>query len=68
MDVDDWEAKQQVVERFERQFILGALERNQGNISRTAEELGMYRQHLQLKLAEYGIDAETLRKRERGSA
>jgi hypothetical protein len=25
--------------------------------------MGMYRQHLQLKLAEYGIDADTFRNR-----
>jgi DNA-binding NtrC family response regulator len=57
------EAKQQVVERFERRFIVEALERSQGNISKAAEELGMYRQHLQTKLAEYGIDATAYRKR-----
>ena len=57
------EAKQQVIERFERQCIAEALERHQGNISRAADELGMYRQHLQLKLAEYGIEAEAFRKR-----
>jgi len=57
------EAKQQVIERFERQCIGEALERHQGNISRAAEELGMYRQHLQTKLAEYGIDAEAYRHR-----
>jgi DNA-binding NtrC family response regulator len=50
------EAKQRVIERFERQFIHEALERHRGNISKAAEEMGMYRQHLQLKLAEYGID------------
>ena len=57
------EAKQQAIERFERQFIGEALERHQGNISHAAEELGMYRQHLQMKLAEYGIDAEIYRRR-----
>jgi DNA-binding NtrC family response regulator len=50
------QAKQRVIERFERQVIGEALERHRGNISKAAEELGMYRQHLQLKLAEYGID------------
>ncbi|HYC22177.1 MAG TPA: sigma-54 dependent transcriptional regulator [Candidatus Bathyarchaeia archaeon] len=59
------EAKQQVIERFERQFILQALERHHGNVSKAAEEMGMYRQHLQLKLAEYGIDPATYRMRER---
>jgi len=57
------EAKQRVIESFERQFIVDALERHRGNISKAAEELGMYRQHLQLKLAEYAIDAESYRKR-----
>jgi DNA-binding NtrC family response regulator len=49
------EAKQRLIERFERQFIAQALG-HRGNISKAAEEMGMYRQHLQLKLAEYGID------------
>ncbi len=55
------EAKQQVVARFERRFITEALGRHRGNVSRAAEEMGMYRQHLQAKLAEYGIDAEHFR-------
>jgi DNA-binding NtrC family response regulator len=55
------EAKQQLIERFERQFICEALERHHGNISKAAEEIGMYRQHLQTKLAEYGIDAAAYR-------
>jgi DNA-binding NtrC family response regulator len=56
------EAKQRLVERFERRFIEDALARHQGNISRAAEEMGMYRQHLQLKLAEYAIDAVRFRR------
>ena len=55
------EAKQRLVENFERRFIEAALERNAGNISRTADEIGMYRQHLQGKLAEYGIEAASYR-------
>jgi DNA-binding NtrC family response regulator len=50
------EAKQRVIETFERQFIAEALGRHHGNISKAAEDMGMYRQHLQLKLSEYGID------------
>jgi DNA-binding NtrC family response regulator len=57
------EAKQRLIERFERQFIADALERHRGNISKAAEEMGMYRQHLQLKLAEYGIDPGVYRGR-----
>jgi DNA-binding NtrC family response regulator len=57
------DAKQRVIERFERQFITEALSRHLGNISKAAEDIGMYRQHLQLKLADYGIDAEQFRRR-----
>ena len=57
------DAKQRVIERFERQFITEALSRHLGNISKAAEDMGMYRQHLQLKLADYGIDAEQFRRR-----
>ena len=55
--------EQQAVERFERQFIHEALAGHHGNISKAAEDTGMYRQHLQLKLAEYGIDAAAYRER-----
>ena len=57
------DAKQRAIERFERQFIHEALARHHGNISKAAEDMGMYRQHLQLKLAEYGIDAAAYRER-----
>jgi DNA-binding NtrC family response regulator len=49
------EAKKRAVERFEREFLLNALNRNQGNVSRTAEELGMVRQSLQQKIRELGL-------------
>jgi DNA-binding NtrC family response regulator len=56
------DAKQRMIEQFERQFIREALARHHGNISRAAEEIGMYRQHLQLKLAEYAIDPAEFKK------
>jgi DNA-binding NtrC family response regulator len=55
------DAKCHVVETFERRFLADALSRNDGNVSKTAEEIGMYRQHLQQKLSDYGIDASTYR-------
>lgn len=64
-DVTFKEAKQTLVENFERRFIEDALARNEGNISRTADAIGMYRQHLQGKLAEYGIDAAKFRREKR---
>ena len=56
------EAKQQAVETFERDFVTRALERHHGNVTRAAEEMGMYRQHLQQKVAKLGIDLESLRR------
>jgi transcriptional regulator with GAF, ATPase, and Fis domain len=49
------EAKEHVVESFERQFLQDALRRNGGNISKAAEEIGMYRQNLQQKIRELGL-------------
>src|SRR4029077_14794952 len=40
-----------------------ALARHQGNVSRAAEGMGMYRQHLQLKLSVYAIAADCFRAR-----
>jgi DNA-binding NtrC family response regulator len=57
------DVKQAVVDRFEREYLNAALARHQGNISKTADEIGMYRQQLQQKLAELGIDADEFRKR-----
>lgn len=57
------EAKQRVVSSFERRFIGDALRRNDGNISKAAEEMGMYRQQLQGKLSEYEIDAAVYRRK-----
>lgn len=42
--------------QFERALILAALERQQGNVSRTADELGWSRQTLRKKIKAYGLD------------
>ena len=49
------EAKEQMIAQFEREFLLRALRRHGGNITRAAEEMGMYRQNLQQKMRELGI-------------
>jgi transcriptional regulator with GAF, ATPase, and Fis domain len=49
------DAKQRTIDDFERDFLTRALARHGGNISRTAEEIGMYRQNLQQKIRELGI-------------
>ncbi len=54
-------AKQEAVDHFERTFICSALRRHGGNVTRAAEEMGMYRQHLQMKLSKLDIDPKTFR-------
>ena len=54
------EAKAAAVESFERDFLVAALRRHDGNISKAAEEIGMYRQNLQQKMRELGISAEEI--------
>jgi len=52
------EAKEEMVTSFERDFLLGALRRHGGNITKAAEEVGMYRQNFQQKMRELGIRVE----------
>jgi DNA-binding NtrC family response regulator len=52
------DAKRMAVEGFERDFLLRALRANGGNVSRTAEAIGMVRQSLQLKIRELGLRDE----------
>jgi len=49
------DAKRRATERFERAYLLGALRRHGGNVSRTAEAIGMVRQSLQQKIRELGL-------------
>jgi DNA-binding NtrC family response regulator len=49
------EAKQQIVDAFERDFITRALQRHQGNVTKAATEIGMLRQQLQQKIREIGL-------------
>jgi len=51
------EAKERAVATFERTFLLQALRRHGGNITKAAEEVGMYRQNFQQKMRELGISA-----------
>jgi DNA-binding NtrC family response regulator len=52
------DAKKRAVEMFERSFLLKALRRSGGNISRAAESIGMVRQSLQQKIRELGLRSE----------
>ena len=52
------DAKKQVVEGFERQYLVNALREHGGNVSRTAESIGMVRQSLQQKIRELDLRSE----------
>ncbi len=52
------EAKKSMVEDFEREFLLRALREHDGNISRTAQSIGMVRQSLQQKIRELELRSE----------
>jgi len=49
------DAKKIVVEAFERDFVSRKLAENSGNVSKTAEALGMHRQSLQHKIKELNM-------------
>jgi DNA-binding NtrC family response regulator len=60
------EAKERVVATFERDFLVQALRRHGGNITRAAEEVGLYRQNFQQKMRELGITVEEATKADDG--
>jgi DNA-binding NtrC family response regulator len=49
------EAKRRAIEQFEKNYLGEALRRHDGNVSRTAEAIGMVRQSLQQKMRELGL-------------
>jgi DNA-binding NtrC family response regulator len=61
-------AKERAVARFEREFLVQALRRHDGNITKAAEEIGMYRQNLQQKMRELGINGDEIASRPRDDA
>jgi len=48
-------ARQKSVENLEKHFVLGALKRNQWNVTRAAEETGMQRTNFQALMKKYDI-------------
>ena len=52
------EAKKGMIERFEREYLLAALRAHDGNVSRTAQSIGMVRQSLQQKIRELDLRSE----------
>ena len=58
IDIPFRDAKRAVVENFERTYLIEALRAHDGNISRTAESIGMVRQSLQQKIRELGLRSD----------
>jgi DNA-binding NtrC family response regulator len=55
------EAKEQLLETFERQYLASVLTRCDGNISRAARESGMHRKSIERLVKKYGLDARAMR-------
>jgi len=54
----DGESMKEAAMRFEREFILRRLAQNDGNISKTAEQIGIARRNLHRKIRQLGIEVE----------
>lgn len=54
----DGESMKEATMRFEREFILRRLAQNDGNISKTAEQIGIARRNLHRKIRQLGIEVE----------
>lgn len=59
------EAKERWLSQFEREYLLFHLRLNQGNVSRTAQQTGLYGANLYEKLRRYQIDPNQYRPRHR---
>jgi two-component system, NtrC family, nitrogen regulation response regulator NtrX len=44
--------------KFEKEYLLAKIAENKGNISKTAEAIGLERSYLHRKIKGYGIDVE----------
>ena len=62
MDIDTdlpfKDAKQQIVEKFEKEYLLELIRSHNGNLSKAAREAKIDRKHLRNLLKKYGIDAK----------
>ena len=54
----DGESMKEAAMRFEGGFILRRLAQNDGNISKTAEQIGIARRNLHRKIRQLGIEVE----------
>lgn len=54
-------AKEQLLERFEREYLTGVLKRCDGNLSRAARESGMHRKSIERLVKKYQLNPKALR-------
>lgn len=57
------DAKEQLLEAFEREYLTQLLRRCEGNISRAARESGLHRKSIERLIKKYQLDARALRAR-----
>jgi transcriptional regulator with GAF, ATPase, and Fis domain len=56
LDLPYHEAREALLERFEKHFVERALEKSGGNVSKAAREAGVDRRHLQRLMSRFGIE------------
>jgi DNA-binding NtrC family response regulator len=59
LDLPFKEAKEKLIEGFERDYLSGLIERCEGNISRASREAGIDRVYLRKLLRKHGLDQRT---------
>ena len=57
------DAKEQLLENFEREYISSVLRRCEGNISRAARESGLHRKSIERLVKKYQLDARSMKPR-----
>ena len=55
------DAKEQLLENFEREYIGQVLKRCDGNISRAARESGLHRKSIERLVKKYSLDAKSMK-------
>ena len=55
------DAKEQLLENFEREYISQVLKRCDGNISRAARESGLHRKSIERLVKKYQLDAKAMK-------
>ncbi|RYZ44215.1 MAG: sigma-54-dependent Fis family transcriptional regulator, partial [Myxococcaceae bacterium] len=57
------DAKEQLLENFEREYVTSVLTRCEGNLSRAARESGLHRKSIERLVKKYQLDAKGLKPR-----